>query len=264
MQFSAQYRIGNGIAGNVPAGTITLIDETFPGAGFIASLSNPFPAFGGRDPETVEHVRQNAPVAFRTQQRAVTPQDYIARALQFPGVARAAASFRWTGSWTTVFLTVERSAGELVDPSFKTNLEAYLDVYRMAGYDLEVEDAVRVPLRIAMQVCVAPGFVAVDVEQVLLGLFTSALKADGSPGVFNPQVFLMGEPFYLSPLYAAAQAVDGVASVTISRFEREQAPDDKGLRDGVLVPGPIELFELANDPNFPERGLFELTVDGGL
>jgi hypothetical protein len=134
----------------------------------------------------------------------------------------------------------------------------------MAGYDLEVEDAMRVPLRIAMQVCVAPGFVAVDVEQVLLGLFTSALKADGSPGVFNPQVFLMGEPFYLSPLYAAAQAVDGVASVTISRFEREQAPDDKGLRDGVLVPGPIELFELANDPNFPERGLFELTVDGGL
>ncbi len=263
-QFSARYRVGNGAAGNVAAGTIALIDQTFPGAGFIASLSNPLPAFGGRDPETIEHVRQNAPVAFRTQERAVTPQDYVARALQFPGVARAAASFRWTGSWTTVFLTVERSAGTAVDPGFKTSLEAYLDVYRMAGYDLEVEDAVRVPLRIAMQVCVAAGFAAADVEQVLLGIFTSALKPDGTPGLFNPQLFLMGEPFYLSPLYAAAQAVDGVASVTIDRFEREQAPDDQGLRDGVLVPGTIELFELANDPNFPERGLFELTVDGGL
>ena len=264
MQFAAQYRIGNGAAGNVPAGTIALIDRTFAGAGFITSLSNPLPAFGGRDPETVEHVRQNAPVAFRTQERAVTPQDYVARALQFPGVARAAASFRWTGSWNTVFLTVERSAGEAVDASFKTNLEDYLDTYRMAGYDLEVEDAVRVPLRIAMQVCVASGYVAVDVEEVLLGIFTSALKPDGTPGVFNPLLFLMGEPFYLSPLYAAAQAVDGVVSVTISRFEREQAPDGQGLLNGVLVPGPTELFELANDPNFPERGLFELSVDGGL
>jgi hypothetical protein len=36
------------------------------------------------------------------------------------------------------------------------------------------------------------------------------------------------------------------------------------LQAGVLIPGPLELFELANDPNFPERGLFELTVDGGL
>lgn len=264
MQFAAQYRVGNGSVGNVPAGTIALIDQTFPGAGFIASLSNPLPALGGSDPETVEHVRQNAPVAFRTQERAVTPQDYVARALQFPGVARAAASFRWTGSWNTAFLTVERSAGAAVDASFRTDLKAYLDTYRMAGCDLEVEDAVRVPLRVAMQVCVAAGYVAVDVEQVLLGIFTSGLKPDGTPGLFNPQIFLMGEPFYLSPLYAAAQAVDGVVSVTVNRFEREQAPDGLGLRDGVLVPGPTELFELANDPDFPERGLFELTVEGGL
>jgi predicted phage baseplate assembly protein len=262
MIFTARYRIGNGAAGNVAADTIGLIDRTFPGAGFIQSLSNPLPAFGGRDPETVEHVRQNAPVAFRTQERAVTAQDYVDRALLFPGVARAAANFRWTGSWTTVFLTVERSAGGLVDPAFKAGLEAYLERYRMAGYDLE--DALRVPLRVAMLVCVAPSFIAVDVEQALLGMFTSGLQPDGTPGVFNPQLFLMGEPFYLSPLYAAAQRVDGVASVTITRFEREQAPDDKGLRDGVLIPGPLELFELANDPDFPERGQFELTVDGGL
>jgi hypothetical protein len=263
MDFHANYRVGNGIAGNVAADTIALIDQTFPGAGYIQELSNPLPAFGGRDPETVEHVRQNAPVAFRTQERAVTAADYVERALQFAGVVRAAANFRWTGSWTTVFLTVERSAGAFVDASFKAELEAYMERYRMAGYDLEVADAVRVPLRVAMHVCVAPGYVAADIEQLVLGLFTSGLRPDGTPGVFNPQLFLMGEPFYLSPLYAAAQEIDGVASVTITRFEREQAPDGTGLSTGVLVPGPLELFELANDPNFPERGLFELTVDGG-
>jgi hypothetical protein len=264
MDFQASYRVGNGVAGNVAAETIALIDQTFPGAGFIQSLSNPLAASGGQDAETLEHVRQNAPVAFRTQERAVIPQDYVDRALQFPGVVRAAANFRWTGSWTTVFLTVERSANAAVDASFKAGLESYLERYRMAGYDLEVEDAVRVPLRVAMHVCVETGFVAADIEQLLLGLFTSGLKPDGTPGVFNPSAFLMGQPFYLSPLYAAAQAVQGVASVRISRFEREQDPDDTGLSAGVLIPGPLELFELANDPDFPERGLFELTVDGGL
>jgi len=264
MDFEASYRVGNGSAGNVAADTIRLIDQTFPGAGFIQTLSNPLPAFGGRDAETVEHVRQNAPVAFRTQERAVIPQDYVDRALQFPGVVRAAANFRWTGSWMTVFLTVERSADALVDPNFKAGLEAYLERYRMAGYDLEVEDALRVPLRVTMHVCVASGYIVTDIEQLLLGVFTSGLKPDGTAGVFNPSLFLMGEPFYLSPLYAAAQAIEGVASVTISRFEREQNPDPTGLQTGVLMPGPLELFELANDPNYPERGLFELTVDGGL
>jgi hypothetical protein len=264
MAFTASYRIGNGAIGNVAADSIGLIDQTFPGAGFIQSLSNPMPAFGGRDPETVEHVRQNAPVAFRTQERAVTAQDYVDRALLFPGVTRAAAHLRWTGSWTTVFLTVERTAGELVDPAFEAGLEAYMERYRMAGYDLEIEDAVRVPLRITMHVCVDPSFIAADVQKALLAFFTSGLQPDGTPGVFNPQLLLMGEPFYLSPLYAAAQAVDGVASVTITRFEREQVPSATGLQNGVLIPDSIELFELANDPNFPERGLFELTVDGGL
>ena len=264
MRFTAGYRVGNGTAGNIAANTLGLIDQTFPGAGYIARLTNPLPAFGGRDAETIEHVRQNAPVAFRTQERAVVPADYVTRAQQFPGVARAAATFRWTGSWTTVFLTVERTSGALVDTNFKVSLEAYLERYRMAGYDLEVEDAVRVPLRVAMHVCVAPDYIAADVEQVLLGVFTSGLQPDGTTGVFNPQAFRMGEPFYLSPLYAAAQAVAGVASVSITQFERELAPDDTGLRTGVLVPGPLELFELANDPNFPERGQFELSVDGGL
>lgn len=264
MVFGASYRVGNGTAGNVGADTLTLIDPNFVGGGYVEALSNPLPAFGGRDPESIAHARQNAPVAFRQQERAVTAQDYIDRTLMYPGIVRAAASLRWTGSWTTVFVTVERSDGVAVDDAFKADLEAYLDSYRMAGHDLEVEDAVRVPLRVAMHVCVASGYVAADLAQLLLAVFTSGLQPDGTPGVFSPQRFLMGEPFYLSPLVALAQGLAGVASVTLTRFEREHLPGNAALRAGVLVPGAIELFELANDPDYPERGVFELTVDGGL
>ena len=65
-------------------------------------MRNPLPAQGGIEPESIEEVRQKAPSAFRTQERAVTPEDY-AEVAQRCGldVQRAAATFRWTGSWRT-------------------------------------------------------------------------------------------------------------------------------------------------------------------
>lgn len=264
MTFTAGYRTGNGTSGNVGRETIVLIDRGFPGGGFITAITNPLAAFGGTGPETNEHVRQNAPVAFRTQTRCVTPQDYADRAMQMTGVARAAATFRWTGSWMTMFVTIERDGNLPLDASFKDAVKQYLDVYRMAGVDLEVEDALRVPLHVAMHVCILPGYVASDVEAILLGVFSGGILADGSIGMFNPARFRMGQPYYLSPLIAGAQAVDGVQSVRIDAFEREANPGSDGLRAGVLVPDRLELFQLANDPDFPERGYFTLAVDGGL
>ena len=264
MSFSAGYRIGNGTSGNIGRDTVTLIDLSFPGGGFIDSITNPLPAAGGVDPESNEHVRQNAPVAFRTQERCVTPQDYANRALEVPGVAQAAATCRWTGSWLTMFVTIAREGGAPIDAAFKTSVEAYLDIYRMAGVDLEVEDAIRVPLHVKMHVCVQPEYVATDVEAVLLQVFSNGILADGTLGRFNPKQFVMGAPYYLSPLIAAAQEVDGVQSVRVDAFERESQPGGEGLTAGVLIPDRLELFELANDPNYPERGYFELTVDGGL
>ena len=67
--------------------------------------ANPLPAAGGIEPEDVEAARRDAPEAFRTQERAVTAADYAAAAERRADVQRAAATFRWTGSWHTVFVT---------------------------------------------------------------------------------------------------------------------------------------------------------------
>ena len=54
-----------------------------------------------------EHLRQIAPEAFRAIQfRAVTERDWEEMALRHPDVAAAKASFRWTGSWHTVFVAI--------------------------------------------------------------------------------------------------------------------------------------------------------------
>jgi len=263
-EFQASYRVGNGKAGNVGRDSVVLIDTTQPNRAAIRQVTNPLPAFGGRDPETIDHVRQSAPAAFRTQERAVTQDDFGNRAEQYAGVQRAAATFRWTGSWYTVFPTIERASDKRLDPSFIDALTGYLDRYRMAGFDIQVDDAHRVPMLVEMHVCVVPDAIAADVETAMRAVFSNRVLRDGTMGVFHPDRLNLGEPFYLSPLYERAQSLDGVESVRIVRFEREGQPSDDGLLKGVLVPDRLEMFVLDNDPSFPERGRFELHVEGGV
>jgi len=97
---TAGYRIGNGARGNVGAGSLAHIVTRHVE---IESVFNPLPARGGADPESLPTVRQNAPAAFRVQQRAVTPADYAEVAQRHPLVQRAAATPRWTGSGTRSF-----------------------------------------------------------------------------------------------------------------------------------------------------------------
>ena len=258
--FTASYRIGNGPAGNVAAGSIAHIVTTVSG---ITSVTNLLAASGGLAPESIEHVRQSAPFAFRTQERAVTEQDYAAIAERYPGVERAAATFRWTGSWYTVFITVERAGGLAVDAPFESGLRSFMELYRMAGYDVEIESAVYVPLSLELHVCVGTDYFQSDVRSALLEIFNNRLLPDGGTGVFYPGSFLLGQPFYLSPLVAAAQRVDGVESARVITFERMDHPGDDGIKQGYLSANRLELFTLDNDPNFPERGKFRLDLDGG-
>src|SRR5262249_19082053 len=132
----ATYRVGNGRAGNVGAGAIAhaLTTETR-----ITDVRNPLAAQGGADPEDLEQVRLYAPQAFRTQERAVTADDYAAIAERYPGVQKAVATLRWTGSWYTVFVTVDRQRGLPIDAVFEDDLCAFLDRFRMAGQDVEID-----------------------------------------------------------------------------------------------------------------------------
>ena len=83
----ASYTTGVGLAGNVPAGTIT---ELRTGAAYLGSVNNPFPAVGGGDTEPLAAVGQRGPQRVRHRDRAVAAADYewLAREAS-PAVARA-------------------------------------------------------------------------------------------------------------------------------------------------------------------------------
>lgn len=259
--FQAVYRVGNGRSGNIGADTLGHVVTDNP---HVAGVTNPLPAFGGREPESLEEIRRNAPVAFRTQDRAVTMDDYAEMTERDPRVQQAAATLRWTGSWHTVFVTVDRVGGARVDPAYETELRNRLEAARLAGQDIDIDNPKLVALDIDMRVSVEPDYFRSDVQRALLALFSNRILPDGRRGLFHPDHFSFGQPVYLSPLYAAAQAVAGVRSVVITRFQRLDNRGGDALAQGFLPLGRLEIARCDNDPNFPDRGVLRLVLEGGL
>jgi len=260
VEFLATYRVGNGRAGNLGVDSLRHIAIAIAE---IETVRNLTPGRGGSDPESIEDVRKNAPVAFRIQERAVTEADYAEVTERDPEVQKAAASFRWTGSWHTAFLTVDRFGGLAVTPQFEDQTRARVERYRMAGYDLEVDGPRPVSLEIDMDVCIQPDHFRSDVREALEAKLSDELLADGTIGVFHPDNFTFGQPVYLSRVYAAAQEVPGVASVHITRFQRQDEPATESSESGRLDIGRLEIARLENDRNYPGHGVLRLELRGG-
>lgn len=273
----AWYRVGNGRAGNIGADALAHIVEPFPPPLLwptITAVRNPLPAQAGVDPELIEQVRQYAPVAFRAQQyRAVTEADYQQAALTIAGVAGAVASFRWTGSWITVFIGIDpvheddvltdaRGVTRLA-PAFRQHVEDELTRYRLAGYDLEIRSARYVPLDLSIQLCAKPGYFAADVARAVALALSAGTGPGGVPGLFNAANFSFGQPVYLSRIYAAVEAVDGVDSASVTVFQRHGRAPAGELQNGVLPIGAWEIVQLDNDPSNMEHGTLTLTAGGG-
>jgi len=260
--FTATYRVGNGSAGNI--GRDTLAHLVLPAAlspGVITGVSNPLAAAGGTDPEDMQHIRQFAPYAYEQQKRCVTEADYGAAAAQVSGVAAARGTLRWTGSWYTAFASVEPAAAlttKLIDCT-----TTQLDMLRMIGTDIAVESAVIVGLQIEMEICVDPGHFQGDVFQALMTVFVTGNQRTGAPGLLNPDSFTFGQTVYASPLVAAAQAVDGVRSATLTKFTRMDPPQVDGVAQGYLTMGRLDIPRCDNDPDHLDHGTFTLHMDGG-
>lgn len=259
--FTAQYRVGNGVEGNVGAEAIAYVVISFDG---ISSVRNPLPAQGGREPESIQQAKLYAPQAFRTQERAVTEDDYALIAQRNPLVQKAVATLRWTGSWHTMFITVQPKGTDIVSDAFRSQVLAFFNKYRLAGYDLEIEAPQFVPLDIAITVCALSGYFQADVEAALLQAFSSSVLPDGNLGFFHPDNFTFAQRLYLSEVVAAAMSVPGVHWVQVTKFRRWGQLDMRELATGVISMGRLEIVRLDNDPNAQENGKIQFTMKGGV
>jgi hypothetical protein len=255
--FRVTYRVGGGSAGNVAADSITTIG---PGAGsLVLRVTNPFAAAGGMDAEPAEQVRSLAPQAFRAvQYRAVLPVDYQNAAETLPWVLRAGTTFRWTGSWFTIFTTADPEGTEQVTVDEQVQLINLLNRYRMAGYESYVPPPDYLAIDLYVTVCASPQAFQGDVETALVAALNTS-----QTGFFYTDNFTFGTPLEPSALEAAIQSANGVAGVVSVKYrERGITPCWTCLTQPLVV-GPSQILRMDNDPSRPERGSLTVIVEGG-
>jgi hypothetical protein len=250
--FEVVFRLGNGSRANVPAHTLTR--HSLP-ATLIRAVTNPVAAADGRDPESAEDVRRLAPEAYRALTfRAVRPEDYAEAAERLSWVERAGASFRWTGSWLSAFVTPDPRGSVTLDDARRADLVRWLETFRQAGREAIVRDPVYADVDLRIVVCAEPHAYRGDVERRVL----EALRA-----FFDPDNFTFGTALYRSDLEAAIQRVSGVRAVDRTEIRRRGWHDwyvFSGLRYAI---GVHEVLRLAHDPLHPERGTLKLIMKGG-
>lgn len=162
--FITSYRSGGGARGNVGRDTLSVMLSAVP---FVDSVSNPDPATGGVDAETLTNARTRGAMTLRSGDRAVTAADFERLTLQAaPSVARAEVIAPAGGTDTVRLLIVprvEKPARELTlddlgigDELFE-KVQSYLEERRTLGTSVKVEQPKYVGITVVAQITVNAG-----------------------------------------------------------------------------------------------------------
>ncbi|MDT8999149.1 hypothetical protein RQP53_07700 [Paucibacter sp. APW11] len=270
-KFTLRWRLGNGSRMNVAPDTLTHFPAGVPaGVDASAGISNPLAAAGGADPEDAEQIRINAPQDFRTRSyRAVQAEDYAQMAERLPWVQKAGAAARWTGSWSTVFVTPDPRDAFGLSAGHRLDLERTLDRVRQAAREVKVRDPRYADIDLEIRLCVAPNAYRGEVKAATLAALFGpppgqAPAAGTAPGgFFDPDHFSFGTPLSRAALIAALQGVPGVKAVEGMRVRRRGWFDWRDFTEYALKVGVDELVRVANDRNLSERGAVRLLMEGG-
>jgi predicted phage baseplate assembly protein len=201
----------------VKAGQITTLLTRPQGA---REVINPGPAEGGEDAEAPDDARASLPLTVMTLDRIVSLQDYGDFAHAYAGIAKALATWTWSGEQRGVFVTVAGPNGAEISRDSKTipNLLTAMRLKGDPGVPLSVKSfqSRKFNLKAAVKVD-RPAYeresVFERVTRALLDTFS-----------FKRREF--GQAVTLSEVIAVIQAQDGVLAVDVNELRREGASLD--------------------------------------
>jgi hypothetical protein len=266
--FTATYLAGGGSVGNVPADAIVTIDQHPPTGGGAApqvnACTNPFGPTGGADQETDQQIRDRAPQAFRAEPlRAVLPSDYVAAAQSESWVQQAGTTFRWTGSWLTVFTTADPAGAEQPTVDELTALSDLLGRRRLAGYESYVLPPLYASVDLRITVVAGPTAFASDVAAAVLAALQPGTRSDGRVGFFDHSRWGFGQPLESSALLAAIQDASGVAGAVLVEYRQRGVQPQWTTLPEAVTPPPDRILRVDNDRSRPEAGSIRVIVEGG-
>jgi hypothetical protein len=227
---TVRYLTGGGVTSNIVANTLTNLSTVnikfnnvnlnSTTANYIftsISSNNPAAASGGRGGDTLEEIRQNTLSLVASQQRSVTSDDYLVRALSMPSdygsITKAYIEQpKLTDNQVSTIETLnlyclsQNAAGKLDYAStlLKNNLRTYLSQYRMIGDNIEIRDAFIINIGVDFEIIVLPEY---NNNEVLLACIT-ALQA-----YFNINNWQLNQPIMIRDLYLLLDKIKGVQSV---------------------------------------------------
>ena len=229
------YLVGGGLSSNIQSNTITepntLITNNKPNLNqgmlnFVKSSvasNNPIAATGGGDGDTIEDIRLNAIANFSTQQRTVTKEDYIIRALSMPPQFGRVAKAYITQDDQISPLTTE--ANRIPNPlalnlytlgynnnknlvnlnqATKTNLATYLEQFRMLTDAINIKNAFIINFTLDFEITTFKNY---NNQEVLLRCITE-LK-----DYFNIDKWQINQPIILSEVENLIGSVVGVKTL---------------------------------------------------
>ncbi len=249
-----EYDYGGGSVGNVAAKAITRVSGV---AGVKAS--NPRPAQGGADAETVEDAVERIPAELRRHDRAVTAGDFRELALATPGAGVGRAEVlplfhpptRITDAAGVVSVVVwpqEDAAhpnAPMPDRDLLRAVCAYLDARRLVTTELYVIPPTYRKVAVAVGVEVKPGFGVEAVRawvELVIRQYLAPLPPYGPSGSGWP----LGRRVFGPELEAAALQVEGVEfleGLTVAGWGRKSDGTD-GWIEGPVLLQPYEVVEL--------------------
>jgi hypothetical protein len=206
---TATYRSGIGLAGNVAADTLSLLQSRPPG---LRGVTNPLPAGGAADPQNLADARTNAPLTVLTLDRIVSLDDYQSFTQAFAGIGKAQAVALWSGETHIIHITVAAANGATIsytDPLYQTLVQAIelvhdpVQTFLVAGFQ-------QITFNLTAGILIdTPTFLASDVMAAALTALTKAFS-------FANRAF--AQAVTAAEILALLQAIPGVIAVDLTQL----------------------------------------------
>lgn len=248
LAITATYRTGGGTIGNVPSGSVNALASGVDGVSLATTGAGvPYTSAmtGGTDEESSESIRRNAPLAYSTQQRAVTSTDYSNLALSVPGVTKAFAVVAHSTS-VTIFIT--GPGGTTPSVALKTRVADFIRARSLSASTINVggPDSIAVnfgSVGTPMKLVVRDNYSRAAVDSDVRRIIAQALSIDNVN---------FGMTLPISMIYDAVQEVPGVSYWSLTLMARA---------DSAQVANEWITFR---EYEIPVLGDIQMTATGGI
>ena len=208
----AGYRVGGGTIGNLSTNQVTDIGTPIVGV----NISGSSAMTGGADAEGIDQIRVNAPRAYRTQDRAVTLDDYGNLALGVSAVSQANAI---ANTYTNVTVYITAVGNTTPSQGLLDTVTTYLSSRAMAGATVTVQAGSFIPVNVGSTA--SPVIIGCSPRYNPSALKTKATQA--IQALFAPEKATFAQRISVSAVYAALNAIPGVDYAIIPLMARNDA-----------------------------------------